>query len=223
MLNHRNNGNPCVDQDPADKTPGFASRISFAPQPPRPAEDDRSGGEDGCRLVGLNLPAYQDDALDPDTRNAVEAHLGHCVRCASNLEALRKTDEAIQREWRESAPLPSSLEVHVAMDAIMDALPPAPVETVEFAPKRVHARNRWTRFATGLASILTFGSLMWSSYRLGYADGRLSHTSGSMIQTPIKPGGYRMIQRSIPTFTSRSTASGFLPSPLKACSTAFNY
>ena len=223
MLNHRNTGIPLVDQDRGDVKADLSPRVAFSVIPPTPGSANGAGDPDGCRLVELNLSAYQDDELDPEMRGIIDAHLTYCSQCAANLDALSINDESVQREWRESAPLPSSLEVRVAIDAIMDALPPAAEVTPEFAPKRVHARNRWIRFTTGLASILTFGSLMWSSYRMGYADGRLSHAPGNTIQTPVNPGGYQTIRRNLPKFTPRSTASMVLSSYFMTCRPLSNF
>jgi hypothetical protein len=59
----------------------------------------------------------------------------------------------------------------------MAALPPVPGEQTAFAPKRVHSRARWMRFSTGLAGVVAFLAMLWSSYRIGYAHGRMSlHT-----------------------------------------------
>ena len=150
----------------------------FAVVPPVFGDTDFGGGDEGgneaCRLVTVNLSAYLDGELDDDQQRVVEAHLDRCPTCSASLDALQITDTLIQREWRDKAPLPSSSEVKSAIDSIMAALPPAPAAAPEFAPKRVHARARWMRFSTGLAGMIAFFSLLWSSYRLGYANGRTS-------------------------------------------------
>jgi anti-sigma factor RsiW len=131
------------------------------------------GGEpESCRLVSVNLSAYLDDELDPDQAQLVTEHLNMCAGCAGLLATMAEMDETMEREWRESTPLPSSSQVRSSVDAIMDALPPAPAEHPTFAPRRIHARTRWIRFATGVSSFILAAGLLWSSYRLGFAHGR---------------------------------------------------
>ena len=118
------------------------------------------GGDDACEFVSVNLSAYQDGELDPDSLHLIVAHLAHCPHCADAFDALQSIDETLEREWRDSAPLSSSSQFARSLDSIMDALPnePAPIPT--FAPKRVHSRVRWTRFATGVTGLFAFGSLL---------------------------------------------------------------
>ena len=177
MLNRQSNSR----RDPQDvnnlRLPE-ATEYPFAVIPPSfgDADDDGNGdgGNEACRLVAVNLSAYLDGELDVDQEQVVEAHLDHCPKCQASFDALETTDTLIEREWRDNAPLPSSSEVKSSIDSIMAALPPAPAATLEFAPKRVHAKARWMRFSTGLAGIIAFISLLWSSYRLGYVNGRIS-------------------------------------------------
>jgi|SRR5579871_2061624 len=148
--------------------------------------DDHNGdGNEACALVAVNLSAYQDDELDPDQQQVVEAHLSHCPKCAALLANIRETDTLIEREWRENAPLPSSLEHRNAIDAIMDALPAAPAVEPTFAPKRVHSKARWVRFSTGLTGLL---ALLGSSYCLGYVHGRTSRFTSSTPMSGVGPG-----------------------------------
>lgn len=166
-------------------------------------------GNDACRLVLTHLSAYQDGELDPDQQRVVEAHLAKCTECASNLNALRQTDQLLQREWQDSGPLPSSLETRQSIDAIMAALPPVPSTPAQFAPKRVHSRARWMRFSTGLAGLLALISLMWSSYRLGYLHGRrsiLQRSSAIHSQIP------QTFEPTL-TFASFSPAVSAIPPP----------
>ena len=132
------------------------------------------GQGDTCELVAANLSAYQDGELDTIQTRLVAAHVGNCPRCAEIFEAIQETDETIQREWRECAPLPSSLHFEQAVNGIMAALPPVPAQPVTFAPRRVHARARWTRFASGMAGVVALAASLWSSYQLGYSRGRSS-------------------------------------------------
>ncbi|HZP80041.1 MAG TPA: zf-HC2 domain-containing protein [Chthonomonadaceae bacterium] len=171
-LHHR------VDPQNADNVvlPGFASG-SFAIVPPPGLADGGSGEDNPCDLVMANLAAYVDNELNGDERRVVETHVAKCAECAAGLDALRTTDAMLQREWRECVPLPSSLQFKRSVDSIMAALPPAPAAPAAFARKRVHSRLRWIRFSTGLAGLFAFISLLWSSYRLGYAHGRMSLSS----------------------------------------------
>lgn len=107
--------------------------------------DDTDGGNP-CALVQAFLPAYADDELNNSQQRWVESHLANCPKCANMLQTIESLDECIQREWRDDSPLPSCLERASAIDRIMDALPPAPESEPHFAPKRIHARERWTRF-----------------------------------------------------------------------------
>ena len=137
---------------------------------------------DVCDLVAENLAAYQDGELDAEQTRLVAAHVGKCPRCAGIFDAIQATDETLEREWRDSAPLPSSLRFTQAIDDVMAALPPVPVPTAAFTPRRLHARARWMRFAGGLAGVLILFASLWSSYRIGYAHGRRSaaaHTASA--------------------------------------------
>jgi anti-sigma factor RsiW len=135
------------------------------------------GGDDACEFVSVNLSAYQDGELDSDSLKLIVSHLSHCPHCSAAMDALQEIDETLEREWRDSAPLPSSSQFARSIASIMDALPDEPAATPAFAPKRVHARARWTRFATGVAGAFAFGGLLWSSYRLGYQEGQHSNVS----------------------------------------------
>lgn len=146
------------------------------------------GGDDACDFVSVNLSAYQDGELDSDSLKLIVSHLAHCPNCADAFDALQSVDETLEREWRDSAPLPSSSRFARSIDSIMDALPDEPAVAPAFAPKRIHARVRWTRFATGVAGLFAFGSLLWSSYRLGYQQGQLQHLSRYPGTMPANPG-----------------------------------
>jgi hypothetical protein len=87
------------------------------------------------------------------------------------LSSLQETDRLIEREWREYPPLPSLSERILAIDKIMAELPPAAEAPQEFASKRVHARLRWMRFSTGFMGLIALFSLLWTSYKLGFAQG----------------------------------------------------
>jgi hypothetical protein len=115
-------------------------------------------------------------------------------------------DETLEREWRDSAPLPSSSQFARSIDSIMDALPDQPAPTPVFAPKRIHARVRWTRFATGVAGLFAFGSLIWSSYRLGYEQGRQNNVSRYPGSMPA-PTGHPAMPASFFTFHSLPPSS----------------
>ena len=165
----------------------------FAIVPPTPAGGpQREGGEpESCRLVSVNLSAYLDDELDADQAQLVTDHLNTCPGCAGLLDAMESMDVQIEREWRDSTPLPSSSQFRHSIDAIMDALPPAAAEAERFAPKRVHARTRWMRFATGMSGFILAAGLLWSSYRLGYAHGRTTAKRSSFATPPVNPNSVR--------------------------------
>ena len=145
---------------------------------------NNSGMGDTCGLVAANLSAYQDGELDSDETRLVATHVGKCPRCAEIFETLQQNDEAIEREWRESAPLPSSLRFEQGVDSVMAALPAAPVQALAFAPRRVHARARWTRFASGIAAVSVLAVSLWSSYQLGYTRGRSSVANAASVGQP---------------------------------------
>lgn len=146
------------------------------------------GGDDACAFVSVNLSAYQDGELDPDSLKLIVSHLAHCPHCAAELDALQAIDETLEREWRDSAPLPSSSQFACSIDAIMDALPGETAAMPAYAPKRVHAKVRWTRFATGVAGLFAFGSLLWSSYRMGYEQGLQNGASRNPGSMPSRSG-----------------------------------
>lgn len=171
----------------------------------------------GCDFVTTNLSAYLDGELDCTQTRLVGSHLGKCPRCSEILEALSGVDETIQREWRDSAPLPSSFQFEQAVDDIMNALPSVPVEAVAFAAHRVHARARWMRFATGIAGLVAILTSLWSSYWLGYTNGRRSlSTPGSVFSnpfrynpsTPLSPAPAKTVSLSQPAL--RLTPASFL-------------
>ena len=91
------------------------------------------GGDDACEFVSVNLSAYQDGELDPDSLKLIVSHLAHCTNCADAFDALQEIDETLEREWRDSAPLPSSSQFARSIDSIMDALPNEPAATPVFA------------------------------------------------------------------------------------------
>lgn len=172
-----------------------------------PASDNDEIG-DPCAIVLANLPGYMDEDLDMNQRRYIENHLSDCPTCAAELDALRSTDSRLQREWCESAPLPSSSEYKHAIDSIMAALPPAPARAAAFAPKRVHAKARWIRFSTGFAGLMAFLGLLWSSYYLGYVNGRRSlMDSFSPRLLPVGPQGMPTDSRWMSPASSRPLSS----------------
>lgn len=186
MLTDRNLNTIRVQSADAGSAPSPAyPASSFSELPPVDSGDydDGSGGNGPCKAAQENLSAYLDNELDLVSRHDLEDHLAVCADCAAELDALRTIDTCVEREWRDSAPLPSSEKCKRAMGDIMSALPPVPEKAHTFAPKRIHARARWIRFAAGFSGIFMFGGLMWSSYRLGYAHGRTIMPSQ---QTPIQ-------------------------------------
>jgi anti-sigma factor RsiW len=202
--------------------PGFPARDRNA-LPPTGRSGGRGGwpgrgGDDACEFVSVNLSAYQDGELDPDSLNLIVSHLTHCPNCAAAFDALQSVDETLEREWRDSAPLPSSSQFARSIDSIMDALPEEPAPTPVFAPKRVHARVRWTRFATGVAGLFAFGSLLWSSYRLGYQQGQqntVSRVPGSTpagSQNPVMPVSF-FTSLSVPPRATRFVSASLSDAP----------
>lgn len=171
------------------------------------------GGDDACEFVSVNLSAYQDGELDPDTLKLIVSHLAHCPSCAAELDALQAVDETLEREWRDSAPLPSSSQFARSIDAIMDALPGEPAAAPAFAPKRIHAKVRWTRFATGVAGAFAFGSLLWSSYRLGYQQGLQSNASRYPGKRPTNPNSVAMSPSAFTFATPSAQSARFSASP----------
>jgi|SRR5579871_2581738 len=198
-----------VVDDPSPTVPTNISNRKRPTLPPNPpvgggGNRGREMGSEACDLVVANLSAYQDDELDPDQKRVIEAHLHKCDYCASVFEAIKTTDMLVEREWREGSPLPSSLEIDVAIDAIMDALPPMPAP--RFEPKRVHARTRWMRFATGITGLFGFSGMLLSSYALGFANGRRS--LGSQGWASASPFSLVM-----PAGTALSPASNDIDAP----------
>lgn len=177
--------------------------------------DDPDPVSDACRLVLVNLSAYQDGELDSDTLIVVEAHIAKCDYCSAILDTMIETDEMVEREWREYSPLPSSFGVKHAVDNIMAQLPAVPDAPHEFAPKRVHARLRWMRFSTGVMSIVALFSMLWTSYRLGFAQGKEArgfrqqptrfspaHWTGSPVLPQSFPTSASIISRTVPNTSS---------------------
>lgn len=172
-------GDRMANNAPSLPAPSYLSDSVSGPAFPKPGanpafpETGVKTGNGGCRRGIETLCAYLDGELDSDSQAEVADHLNNCPQCADAFDALLATDRMIQREWRD-APLPSASEIRFALDSIMDALPPLPDAPPVFAPRRVHARFRWMRFATGIASIIALLGLLWSTYRFGFAQGRSS-------------------------------------------------
>ena len=162
------------DGNPLFQPLGMPAAYALVPPTPFAGEGRQDGDREACRLISVNLAAYLDNELDQDQTELVTKHLDCCAGCAALLETMERTDEAIEREWRDSTPLPSSSQFRHSIDSIMDALPPAPSRAEAFATKRVHARTRWMRFATGMSGFILAAGVIWSSYRLGYSHGRNS-------------------------------------------------
>ena len=156
----------------SDSVPGVTS-LKPGANPGFPGTGNKTGFGGQCRRGIETLSAYLDGELDSDSQAEVANHLNNCPQCADAFDALLATDRMIQREWRD-APLPSASEMRFALDSIMGALPPLPDAPPVFAPRRMHARFRWMRFATGIASIIALLGLLWSTYRFGFAQGRSS-------------------------------------------------
>ena len=161
---------------------GFYPGTPAGSIPTPPDSGDGEGfnfGSDGpqseaCKLVAVNLSAYLDSELDADLETIIKDHLENCADCATLIEAMQATDSQIQREWRDIAPLPSSSKFKHSVDSIMGALPGKPERESVFAPKRIHARTRWVRFATGVTSVFAFLGMLFGSYLVGFQNGKLS-------------------------------------------------
>jgi anti-sigma factor RsiW len=209
MLSHSNRHNQDRLQ-PTDAMPAPAwpeSSLTVVPPPPGTAGGSGgNGGSEACNLVVVNLSAYLDDELDPDMQQVVEAHLRNCSRCTEVVAALQTTDTIIQREWRDNAPLPSSSEFRQAVDNLIDALPPAPVKEAPFARKRVHAKARWMRFSSGIVGVIALFSLLWSTYNLGYTQGRMSPLP-AVSPLPAAPSNPRPIVPRLSTVSYRTTST----------------
>ena len=212
MLTHRNS---TQNSDPQPGSgPQTASFAVVPPADPRGQEGGEGGG-DACKLVTVNLSAYMDDELDLDQVRVIEAHLYQCPDCVANLKAMEEADSILEREWRDRSPLPSSSQVRRSIDNIMDALPPVPAKPAVFAPKRVHARMRWMRFAAGMTGMVAFGSLLWGSYELGYTRGRRSAQSSPSLSyfSPRLESNSELLPASFSLPTSASRVSHSTSSP----------
>ena len=205
--NRRNDGGENYLPAPSFLTDVLPSEDADSAEP-----GDYDGYGSGCGRMTAYLSAFLDGELDRDTQNRVEIHLDSCPQCAAHFDALLAADSLIQREWRDNAPLPSPSEVRIAVDAIMDALPPVPA-AAHFAPKRVHARARWIRFATGVAGVMALlMGLLWSSYRIGYEQGRLSILPNPAPNPTVTPSANPAPRR---TETSRLSPAFTLPAAFR--------
>lgn len=156
--------------------------------PPVNSDNDDDGGDpagEKCGQVLAALSAYLDGELDDEENETITAHLRHCSDCSEAYNAMQAADTIVQREWRDDAPLPSPFERQKRLDALMDALPPVAQPEPDFAPRRVHARARWMRFATGAAVITLLFLLLGSSYSLGYRQGQRSTVVGTSFSPPV--------------------------------------
>ena len=211
-----------VTDDAQDGNPlftrlGMPSIYARVPPTPTAAQRGEGGEPEACRLVSVNLSAYLDDELDTDQAQLITDHLNSCPGCAELMVAMETADEEIQREWRENTPLPSSFQFRQSIDSIMDTLPPAPAEAESFGSKRVHARTRWIRFATGMSGFVLAAGLLWSSYRLGYAHGRTTAKRSSFAAPHTNPN----VVSSQPVLSLCSLAASPSNTPLSAVSLDF--
>ena len=187
----------------------FYASLSASPQPHSPsaiqADGDNTGdthlnahfkgltgsdrGSDmsnsSCDVIAAKLSAYQDGELDVEETHKVSLHLGDCVRCGTILASIQDMDLHLEREWRDTAPLPFSLRFEQSIDSVMRSLPSLPARDIAFAQRRVHARTRWMRFAAGMAGMLLIIASLWSSYQIGYDHGRRSVTALASKYQPL--------------------------------------
>src|SRR5579862_2310190 len=81
--------------------------------------DDHNPFNEACNLVLVNLAAYQDGELDPDTFMLVDDHASRCTRCSAVLSSMRQLYRQRQRELRQNSPLPTSFQVQPSSDSII--------------------------------------------------------------------------------------------------------
>ncbi len=70
--------------------------------------DDAGGSRSECGWFIERMSAYQDGELENNDTRLVAAHIEGCTRCTRIFAALQATDDLLQREWRDDAPLPAS-------------------------------------------------------------------------------------------------------------------
>lgn len=138
-----------------------------------------------CDYVADNVSSYVDAELSPLTIQQIANHLNICPNCAKMAAEVSRVGLALEREWSDNAPLPSSLEVEFALDAIMDALPP--VHEASLAPTHGDSPRiaRWGRFTTGFVGGALFVASLWSSYQVGFWQGRASSFAPPTLHQPL--------------------------------------
>ncbi len=138
-----------------------------------------------CDYVAENVSGYVDAELNPQAIQQIANHLNNCPNCAKIVAEVERVGLVLEREWSDNAPLPSSLEVEFALDSIMDALPPI------YEPSRSSKHGdtphvtRWVRFTTGFVGGALFVTSLWSSYQVGFWQGRASYFAPATLHQPL--------------------------------------
>ncbi|GDX40924.1 hypothetical protein LBMAG21_12160 [Armatimonadota bacterium] len=127
-----------------------------------------------CDYVAENTSSYLDAELDLRAMEQIANHLNNCSNCAKTVAGVESVGLVLEREWSDIAPLPSSLEIEFALDSIMDALPPLHERTHDAKHADTSHSTRWVRFTTGIVGGALFVASLWSSYQVGFWQGRVS-------------------------------------------------
>lgn len=137
-----------------------------------------------CEHNDERLLAYLLDELDPRAREAVEAHVAECGRCAAELESLRTTVDRLHREFEDEAEEPRLSPARV------EELKAGNVEPVGGSnrPRRFDAL-RWGAWAAvalfGLIGVIT---LLNQPPRRATEDNRELMTASETYRSPGKAG-----------------------------------
>lgn len=129
-------GNRDIDSNGSDQGLNPGSRISS------------DLGNNSCDLIIAKLSDYQDGELDHEEIRRISAHLGKCLRCSGIFAVMQETDEILEREWRHSAPLPSSLRYAHSIDSIMNSLSPLPDLDIDISLASRHVSRHAPPFDT---------------------------------------------------------------------------
>ena len=141
-----------------------------------------------CDYVAENASSYVDAELNPLAIQQIANHLNHCPNCAKMVADVERVGLVLEREWCDSALLPSSLEVEFALDSILDALPPVHESNLESKHTGIPHVTRWVRFTTGVVGGAIFVTSLWSSYQIGFWQGRASaFTPEPAVRQPLSP------------------------------------
>ncbi len=149
------------------------------------------------------LPVLALDAVDADERSAIEAHVGECPRCQSELDALHEVAGALGNSVE---PLPDRVWSNIARriyedgDAATPALAPVS-DAGRGARPALWGRRRWVAAALGVAAAL----VAVLAFELAGANHRIATLRDALamsdVHAALRASGHQIVDVSGATHT----------------------